>query len=66
MTVYTNIPKPSGTAYTNVNLVGREQYDDPNVMYDDPNVFFDGTNNSQYTKVSKPVGTSYTLVAKPS
>jgi len=51
MTTYTNINKPSSTSYTNINLVGNEQFDDPNVLFDDPNVFFDGVNQSQYTKV---------------
>lgn len=65
MTTYTNINKPSGTSYTNQNLVGREQYDDVSVMYDDPTTFYDGINQSQYNKVTKPAGTSYTNINKP-
>lgn len=65
MTTYQNISKPSGTSYTNQNLVGKEQFDDANVLFDDPNVFFDGVNQSQYTTVSKPTGTTYTNINKP-
>ncbi len=54
MTTYTNITKPSGTSYTNQNTIGKEQFDDVNVVYDDSGVFFDGINYSQYTSVSKP------------
>jgi hypothetical protein len=54
MTTYTNITKPSSTSYTNQNLVGKEQFDDVNVMYDDPVVFYDGVNQSQYTVISRP------------
>lgn len=56
------LTKPSGTIYTNQNFSGKEQFDDANVLFDDPNVFFDGVNNSQYSTISKPVGTSYTKV----
>lgn len=65
MTTYTNINKPSGTSYSNQNLVGKEQFDDANVLYDDPSVFYDGVNQSQYTDISKPSGTTYTNIAKP-
>jgi hypothetical protein len=64
MTVYTNINKPSGTSYTNVNSVGKEAYDEV-IAYDDSGVYYDGTNANLYTNVSKPVGTSYTNIAKP-
>ena len=63
---YTNIAKPSGTAYTNQNLVGKEQYDDPSVIYDSATTFYDGINQSQYTAVTKPTGTIYTNITKPS
>lgn len=65
MTTYTNITKPTGTTYTNQNLVGKEQFDDSNVLFDDTAVFYDGVNLSQYTGVTKPSGTSYTNIAKP-
>lgn len=65
MTVYTNIPKPSGTTYTNTNPIGKQQYDEPSLSYDDSTTFYDGTNNSLYTNINKPSGTSYTNIAKP-
>ena len=64
-TTYTNIVKPSGTAYTLVNPIGREIYDDPTVSYDSASVFYDGVNQSLYTNVSKPSATTYTNIAKP-
>lgn len=66
MTTYTKIAKPSGTNYTQVNPMGREGFDDANILFDDPNVFFDGYNVSQYTKINKPSGTTYTNIPKPS
>lgn len=66
MTTYINITKPTGTGYTNLNSIGKQQYDQADIIYDDPNVFYDGTNFSLYTNVAKPVGTSYTNIAKPS
>lgn len=62
---YTNIPKPTGTNYTNVNFAGKEQYDQPSLMYDDPNVFYDGVNMAQYTDIAKPSSTIYTNIPKP-
>lgn len=51
---WTTVPKPTGTNYTNVNPVGKEQYDQPSIMYNDPNVFYDGVNQNQWTDVAKP------------
>jgi len=65
MTTYTNITKPSGTSYSNQNTVGKEQFDDANVLFDDPVVFYDGVNQSQYSNITKPSGTSYTNINKP-
>lgn len=65
MTTYTNITKPTGTAYANINSQGKEQYDQSDITYDDANVFYDGVNQSQYTPVAKPSGTAYTNIAKP-
>jgi len=50
MTTYTNITKPSGTSYTNLNPVGKQQYDDSNLAYDDSSSFYDGTDADLYTK----------------
>ena len=65
MTTYTNIAKPSGATYTQVNPVGRETYDDPTVTFDSSAIFYDGINQSLYTNISKPSGTTYTNIAKP-
>ena len=62
---WTNIPKPSAQAYTNVNPMGKEQYDQSDIMYDDPNTFYDGINPMQWTNVNKPTGPSWTSVPKP-
>lgn len=63
--VWTNIPKPSVASYTNVNPQGREEYDQADVIYDDADVFYDGVNQGAYTKVSKPVSSVWTKIAKP-
>jgi len=62
---YTNIAKPVGTSYTNVNGIGREQYDQSDIIYDSAAVFYDGYNPSQYTNLTKPTGTVYTNIPKP-
>lgn len=62
---YTNIPKPSPQTYTNLNPVGKEQYDQADIEYDGANTFYDGTNPNQYTNITKPSGTSYTNITKP-
>lgn len=53
--MWTNIPKPTGTNYTNVNPNGKTQYDQADLIYDDPNVFYDGVNPNEWTDVNKPV-----------
>lgn len=52
--VWTNIPKPVGPTYTNVNPMGREQYDQSSLTYDDTNTFYDGFSPNMWTNVSKP------------
>jgi len=64
-TTYTNIAKPSATTYSNQNAIGKEQYDDTNVLYDSATVFYDGVNQALYTNINKPTATSYTNIAKP-
>lgn len=54
MTVYTNIPKPVGANYTNLNAQGREQYDQADLSYDDSSTYYDGVNQLAYTNVAKP------------
>lgn len=63
--MWTNIPKPSSQTYTNLNPMGREQYDQIDIMYDDPNIFYDGINPNQWTDINKPVTPVWTNVAKP-
>ena len=63
---YTKIPKPTSTTYTNVNPLGKQSYDESDIIYDSTTVFYDGVNVNAYTKVAKPATSSYTKVAKPS
>ena len=65
MTTWNNIAKPTGTAYTNVNPVGKQQYDQSSIEYDDVNVFYDGVNQSLWNNITKPSGTSWTNIPKP-
>lgn len=59
------IAKPTGTSYTNVNPMGKEQYDQASLTYDDATTFYDGINQAQYTKVAKPTTPTWTKIAKP-
>lgn len=62
---YTNIPKPTGANYTDVNSSGKEGFDDATVTFDASATFFDGINNAVYINVNKPTGSSYTNISKP-
>lgn len=62
---YTKIPKPGATPYTNINTIGKQQYDQADIAYDDSSVFYDGINVGAYTKLAKPVTASYTKIPKP-
>lgn len=53
---YTFVPKPSSLNYTNVNVQGKEQYDQASLTYDDINTFYNGTNFNMWTDVPKPTG----------
>ena len=53
---YTKIAKPTGADYTNVNPVGKEQYDDSGITYNSSTTFYDGIDISIWTKVAKPIG----------
>lgn len=65
MTTWTNIAKPTGTAYTNANAQGKEQYDQTSLTYDDSGTFYDGVNQTAWSSVAKPSGTAWTNIAKP-
>ena len=61
---YTKIPKPTTLAYTNINVQGKEQYDQAALTYDDANTFYDGVNTAAWTGIAKPIGaTSFTRSA---
>lgn len=59
---YTYIAKPTGTPYTNTNVQGKEQYDQPDLTFDSALVFYDGVNMSAYTNVAKPSGGTTTII----
>lgn len=61
---YTNVAKPTGASYTNINSA-KPTYDEPSLIYDDPSTFYDGADMAAYTNVSKPTGSSYTNITKP-
>lgn len=63
--VWTNIPKPGAQSYTNVNPVGKEQYDQADITYDSATTYYDGVNPSQWTDVSKPTSSTWTKIPKP-
>lgn len=65
MSAYTNVAKPTGVPYTNINAPGRQQYDQADISYDDSGTYYDGVDQNAYTSISKPVGASYTNIAKP-
>lgn len=62
---WTNVNKPTGTTYTNINPGGKEQYDQASLTYDDVNTFYDGINSAQWSNINKPAGPAWTNVAKP-
>ena len=62
---WTNIAKPTTSAYTNTNPQGKEQYDQASISYDDVNIFYDGVNTVQWTGVTKPSTNNWVNVAKP-
>lgn len=60
------IAKPTGRNYTNLNPMGKEQYDQSSILYDDPNTFYDGVNMGQWTDIAKPSTNGWVKIAKPS
>lgn len=62
---YTNISKPTGANYTNINPVGKQLFDDANTAYDSSTTDYDGSESGVWTNISKPTGSVYTAIAKP-
>lgn len=52
--MWSNIPKPTASNYTNVNPQGKTQYDQVDITYDDPNMFYDGLDVNMWTDIGKP------------
>lgn len=50
---WTNIPKPTGVNYTNLNPIGKEQYDQATLTYDDSSTYYDGVNPNQWSSVQR-------------
>ena len=63
--MWTNILKPNTQIYTNLNAVGKEQYDQTDITYDSTTTYYDGVNPNQYTMVAKPTTPTWTNIAKP-
>lgn len=53
---WTPVAKPTTRNYTNVNPLGKEQYDESSITYDMSTVYYDGVNMNAWTKVAKPTG----------
>lgn len=62
--MWTNINKPTGTGYTNVNLA-KPSYDEPSITYDSPFTFYDGINQASWTNLTKPNTGSWNNISKP-
>ena len=61
--MYTNVAKPTGVPYTNINTA-KPIYDDL-ITYDDSTIYFDGIDYAAYTNLAKPTSSVYTKVSKP-
>lgn len=62
---WTKVNKPTSGTYTNVNPLGKTQYDQSNIDYDSATMFYDGVNPNQWTDISKPTSSTWTKVNKP-
>jgi len=59
---YTNIPKPTGANYSNVNPTGKQVFDDVNTTYDSSITAYDGMESGVWTNINKPSGISFITV----
>lgn len=57
--MWTNIPKPNNANYTSVNPIGKEQYDQTDLIYDSTATYYDGVNLGAWTNVNKPTSAGY-------
>ena len=57
--MWTTVPKPTDATYTNINAMGREQYDQASISFDDASVFYDGVDVNEWTGVAKPTDGFY-------
>ena len=62
---YTYPAKPTDATYTGVGAEGRQTYDEPLISYDDSSTYYDSVNENAYTSVSKPTGSIYSFISKP-
>jgi hypothetical protein len=63
--MYTNVAKPTSSTYSMLNPMGKEQYDQPDIIYDSSIVYYDGVVPNAYTNLAKPVSSVYTKISKP-
>lgn len=63
--MWTDVPKPSTLAYTNVNPAGKTQYDQADITYDQADMYYDGVNPNQWTDINKPTASTWTKISKP-
>lgn len=63
--MWIKINKPSSQTYTTVNPIGKEQYDQADILYDSATTFYDGVNTVQWTRVNKPATNNWVPIAKP-
>lgn len=52
---WTTVPKPNTSNYTNVNPIGKQQYDQSDIFYDQSDIYYDGFNPNQWSNVDRPL-----------
>lgn len=65
MATYTNVPKPTSSIYSNINVVGKQIYDDAGTSYDSSATPYDGVDMAAWHNISKPNSSVYTKISKP-
>lgn len=64
--MWTDVPKPTGTTYTNINPLSKTEYDQSSVEYDQANIFYDGGDPALWSDITKPGAQVWTNISKPS